>query len=134
MKGARDSTARFVAIAALLRHARGSVSGFGRPGSSRESIEKNGELKLTRASVNKSFAGPGGLDYGDGALAKSQVVNAMAEMVKSQKLNPLDVIKFESTGELSPQTQAAIVDGLQGKEEVLNIATLAISSPDFQRR
>ena len=34
----------------------------------------------------------------------------------------------------SPQTQAAIVDGLQGKEEVLNIATLVISSPDFQRR
>jgi uncharacterized protein (DUF1800 family) len=34
----------------------------------------------------------------------------------------------------SPQTQAAIVDGLQGKEEVLSIATLVMSSPEFQRR
>jgi hypothetical protein len=65
-------------------------------------------------AVQKSFAGPGGLDVGDGALAKSQIVNAMSEMVKSNKLGPLEVIKYESTGEITPAVQQAVMAFIQG--------------------
>lgn len=57
----------------------------------------------------KSFGGPGGLDVGEGALQKSQIVNVMTDMVKSGKLNATEVIKFESTGELNPQVQQAVL-------------------------
>jgi hypothetical protein len=58
--------------------------------------------------LQKSFTGPGGLDMGEGALQKSQIVEMMAQMVSKGMLNPLDVIKFESTGELSPNVQAQV--------------------------
>lgn len=58
--------------------------------------------------LNKSFNGPGGLESGEGAMAKSQLVNVMADMVQKGLLNPLDVVKFESTGELSQGTHEKI--------------------------
>lgn len=57
--------------------------------------------------VQKSF-GAGGLDVGEGAMAKSTVVAVMADMVKSGKLDPLAVVKFEATGEISGQVQQAV--------------------------
>lgn len=57
--------------------------------------------------VQKSF-GAGGLDVSDGALNKSTVVAVMADMVKSGKLDPLAVVKFEATGEISGQVQQAV--------------------------
>lgn len=62
----------------------------------------------------KSFNGPGGLDVGEGAMAKSQIVNVMTDMVKSGKLNATEVIKFESTNELNPQVQQAVLSWAQG--------------------
>lgn len=59
--------------------------------------------------MQKSFAGPGGLDVGEGAMAKSQIVNVMTDMVKSGKLNATEVIKYESTNELNPQVSAAVL-------------------------
>ena len=47
----------------------------------------------------KSFEGPGGLDMN---INKSQLSDAMADMVQKSLLAPLDVIKFESTGEMTP--------------------------------
>lgn len=64
--------------------------------------------------VQKSFVGPGGLDIGEGAMAKSQVVNVMSDMVKSGKLDPLAVVKFEATGEISGQVQQAVSAWAQG--------------------
>jgi hypothetical protein len=64
--------------------------------------------------INKSFNGPGGLESGELAMAKSQVVDAMYEMVKAQKLNPLELVKFESTGQLNPQVQQAVLTFAQG--------------------
>ena len=37
-------------------------------------------------------------------MAKSQVINHMTSLVEAGKLNPLDVIKYESQGELAPAT------------------------------
>lgn len=64
--------------------------------------------------VQKSFSGPGGLDVGDSSLAKSQIVNVMADMVKANRLNPIDVIKYEASGELAPAVQQAVASYLQG--------------------
>lgn len=57
--------------------------------------------------LQKSF-GPGGLDFGEGAIAKAQITGALVKMVEAKQLNPRDVIKWESTGEMSAQTQAAV--------------------------
>lgn len=54
--------------------------------------------------VAKSFD-LGGLDVGENALNKTQIVNAMVELVKAGKLNALDVSKFEMTGEIAPQVE-----------------------------
>jgi hypothetical protein len=69
-----------------------------------------GAVQGQLAPVNKSFeGGPGGLDVGEGAMAKSQIVAVMTDMVKGGKLNPLEVIKFESNNQLSPQVQQAVL-------------------------
>jgi hypothetical protein len=64
-------------------------------------------------AVQKSF-GPGGLDVGGGALAKSQIVGAMGDLVEKGRLNSLDVIKFEMTGEISPQVQQMVMAHVAG--------------------
>lgn len=63
--------------------------------------------------IQKSF-GPGGLDMSDNALAKSQVTDAMFELVKGGKLSSLDVVKFDSTGELTPQVKSMVLAHVQG--------------------
>lgn len=63
--------------------------------------------------VQKSF-GPGGIDMSDNALAKSQITDAMFEMVKGGKLSALDVVKFDSTGELTPQVKSMVLAHVQG--------------------
>lgn len=42
-------------------------------------------------------------------LSKSQVVDIMTDLAKSNKIAPLHVIKFETTGELSPDVQSLIL-------------------------
>lgn len=54
-------------------------------------------------AVAKSFGGQGGPD-----LNKAQIVDTMFEMVKSQKLQPQEVIKFESTGQMTPQVEEQV--------------------------
>lgn len=70
----------------------------------------NGNVQV----IQKSFAGPGGLDVGEGSLAKSQIVNVMTDMVKANKLAPIDVIKYESSGELRADVQQAVAAFMQG--------------------
>jgi len=64
-------------------------------------------------SFEKSF-GPGGLDVGTGAMAKSTVVNAMTDLCKGGSLNSLDVIKFEMTGEITPEVEQMVTAHLGG--------------------
>jgi hypothetical protein len=64
-------------------------------------------------AVQKSFAGPGGLDVSEGSLAKSQIVELMTDMVKSNELHPLDVVKFESTNAMSPAVQQRVTARIQ---------------------
>jgi len=66
------------------------------------------------APIAKSFGGPGGLESGEFAMQKAQVVDVMYDMVKSNKLNSLDVIKYEATGQLSPQVHQAVLAHAQG--------------------
>ena len=63
-------------------------------------------------AVQKSF-GPGGLEVGTDALTKSQIVNTMTDMVKSGKINALEVIKFETSNQINPQTEKLVSDYLQ---------------------
>lgn len=60
-------------------------------------------------AINKAFNGPGGLESGEFAMSKSKIVDTMVDMVKSQKLNQLELVKFESTGQLNPSVQDAIM-------------------------
>lgn len=59
--------------------------------------------------VQKSFDGNTGNE-----LTKSQITEAMCDMVKSNKLNRLDVIKFETTGQISPQVRQEVMAYVQG--------------------
>lgn len=92
----------------------GAASGLptGAPKSQLRSVSGGQQGQLN--TINKSFNGPGGLESGELAMAKSQVVDAMYEMVKAQKLNPLELVKFESTGQLNPQVQQAVLAFAQG--------------------
>jgi hypothetical protein len=64
--------------------------------------------------MQKSF-GPGGLDMSTESLAKSQIVDVMCDLVKSNRLNPIDVVKYESNGEISPSTLALVQATVAGK-------------------
>jgi hypothetical protein len=61
-------------------------------------------------AVSKSFGGGAGAED----ISKSQVIEAMGEMVKSQSLSHLDLIKYETTGQMSPKTQQAVMAELTG--------------------
>lgn len=65
-------------------------------------------------AVEKSF-GPGGLENGTEALVKSQAVEAMTDLVKSNQINALEVCKFEMTGEISPHVQKMVLAHVQGR-------------------
>lgn len=62
--------------------------------------------------IEKSYGGPGGLNMD---LTKSQYTDIMVDMVKSGKLNGNEVLKFETTGEILPQTQQKVAAYLNGK-------------------
>lgn len=55
--------------------------------------------------VNKSYSGPGGLEMN---INKSQISDALVELVKSNKVQPLEAIRFESDGKLLPATRVKI--------------------------
>ncbi len=57
----------------------------------------------------------GGLAVNPDALQKSQILDTMVDMVKSQKLSTTDVIAFESTGTMAAHVQAAVSEYLSGK-------------------
>lgn len=61
--------------------------------------------------VNKSVAGPGGLDMD---LNKSQIVEAMADMVHKGQLDSLAVLKFEGSNEIDPQTRQRVINHING--------------------
>jgi hypothetical protein len=63
-------------------------------------------------AVQKSFAG--GMDVGSEALAKSQVIGAMADLVEKGRLNSLDVVKYEMTGEINPAVSQMVMAHVQG--------------------
>lgn len=65
-------------------------------------------------AVEKSF-GPGGLPNGSQALAKSQAIDAMSELVQKGQLDSLEVCKFEMTGEISPQVQQLVMAHISGQ-------------------
>lgn len=61
--------------------------------------------------INKSYAGPGGLDMN---MNKSQISEALVELVKSNEVQPLEAIRFESDGKLLPATKSKIEAYLRG--------------------
>jgi len=67
-------------------------------------------------AVEKSF-GPGGVPNGREALAKSQIVDSMYELVKSNKLNSLELCKYEMTGEISPNVQQLVMAHVSGPRQ-----------------
>jgi hypothetical protein len=62
-------------------------------------------------AVQKSF-GPGGLDTSGDAFAKSAITDAMIDLVKGGQLNQLDVVKFETSGEMNPAVRQMVVGKL----------------------
>lgn len=54
--------------------------------------------------IEKSFAGFEGQE-----ISKSQKLDVLCDLVKSQKLNPLEVTKYETTGMLRPELDAEVV-------------------------
>jgi len=65
-------------------------------------------------AVNKSF-GPGGLNINENTIAKSQMIDSMVELVQKGKLNQLEVVKFETTGEINPQVQKMVLAHATGQ-------------------
>jgi hypothetical protein len=60
--------------------------------------------------IQKSF-GPGGLEND---LVKSQVVEVLVDLVKAGKIQPVEAIKYEATGELSPGVEALVRSAAAG--------------------
>jgi len=57
--------------------------------------------------IEKSFGGPQGE-----SLTKSQVLGAMSDMVEKGNLNPLEVVKYESTNQIRPDLLTHITQTL----------------------
>lgn len=66
--------------------------------------------------IHKSFGGPGGLDVSGDAMNKSNIVNAMVDLVKANKLSQLDVVKFETSSQMSPSVQQLVSAHLGGTQ------------------
>jgi len=60
--------------------------------------------------LNKSFGGPAGGEN----LSKGQVIAVLQEMVEKSQINPLEVIKFDTTGEIRPDLLTQIQARIQG--------------------
>lgn len=61
--------------------------------------------------VQKSATGPAGLVMD---LNKSQIVEAMTDMVSKGQLDGLTVLKFEGNGELDPRTRQLVINHING--------------------
>lgn len=59
--------------------------------------------------MNKSFA-PG---QGGEQISKSMMLGAMTDMLEKGQINPVDVIKFDTTGDINPALQAQVVNHIQ---------------------
>lgn len=68
--------------------------------------------KSVQAPMAKSI---GGLVVDSDSMAKSQVLSVMEDMVKSNKLAPTEVIKYETSGVMSPQAQQLVTEWLNSK-------------------
>ena len=60
--------------------------------------------------VQKSM-GPGGLDMD---LSKSQISDAMQELVMKSELAALDVVKFETTGDITSDVRSKVINYISG--------------------
>lgn len=75
------------------------------------SVVKGG--KNSNGTIQKSFEGnsqPGGL----GSLEKSQLSGVLLDLFKGGHVTEMDVIKFDSSGEVSPVTEAKVKSYLAG--------------------
>jgi hypothetical protein len=70
-----------------------------------ESTPARGPKSAT--AVEKSF-GEGGAPQGEEQLSKSQVLDAMTQMVVSGELSATEVVKFESTNALTPEIDSQV--------------------------
>jgi hypothetical protein len=70
-----------------------------------ESTPARGPKSAT--AVEKSF-GEGGAPQGEEQLSKSQVLDAMTQMVVSGDLSATEVVKFESTNTLTPEIDSQV--------------------------
>lgn len=60
-------------------------------------------------SIDKSFAGPAGGED----IQKSQVLSVMTDMVEKGNLNPLEVMKFETTNQIRPDLLQKITSDIK---------------------
>ena len=60
------------------------------------------------AAVEKSFGAGGVAPEGGESLSKSQVLDTMVDMVQKGKISATDVVKFESTSQLTPAMEKAV--------------------------
>jgi hypothetical protein len=60
-------------------------------------------------AIEKSFAGPQGDNFD-----KSQKLDAMVDLVEKGRLSSIEVCKFESTGQLSPNVDSMIINHIKG--------------------
>ena len=65
------------------------------------------QLRAVHA-VEKSFGGPAGE-----SISKAQKLDALVDMVEKGKINSLEVLKFETTGQLRPDLDALITSHVQ---------------------
>ena len=68
--------------------------------------------KSLQTGLNKSI---GGLAAQPDQLQKSQILDVMVELAKSQKISPTDVIAYEAAGTMHPAVQSAVNDFINGK-------------------
>lgn len=67
------------------------------------------------AAVEKSFGAGGAAAPADESLNKSQILDTMSDMVQKGKLSATEVIKFESTSQLTPQLQEQVLAHRAGR-------------------
>jgi hypothetical protein len=73
----------------------------GAPKSQMRQTQATGNLNV----MNKSYDGPGGLDMN---MSKAVISDALVELVKSNEVQPLEVVRFETTSDLLPATRAKV--------------------------
>ena len=79
-------------------------------------VHQGGQAPQGVQPLQKSFA-PGGFDQSLESLTKAQMATAMTDMVMKGQLNASEVVKFESTGQVSPQTQQAVLSFVSGANQ-----------------